>query len=47
MLEQISMVKKNDPEEKGKLKFIEGLLSVLRALQTFVLTMLYGLGNSG
>lgn len=39
------MVTKNEPEEKGKLKFIEALLSVLRALQTFVLTMFYGSGN--
>lgn len=45
MLEQISVMIKNDPEEKEKLKFIEGLCSVLRALQTFILIMFYGSGN--
>ena len=32
-------------KRREKLKFIEGLLNVLRALQTFVLTMFYGSGS--
>jgi hypothetical protein len=33
--------KKIIQERRGKLKFIEGLLCVLRALQTFIFTMVY------